>query len=370
MTQRALTVLMVVSGAVLVYFVVRTVRMRRRNRKTRRYGVLDTNIENMELTPLEQDDEDDDNTLFDANHPRSIVKDRSNGITFKSYNKVQESKELNEEYFVKNKSSCKVFYQPNKRDAKTSNYIHLSTCGSKGRAEYLNQGSSYNFLLDIGTLWMSLSIIPNESKEQLLAFWQKIQTILLAATGLSLGEVLPFQKHPEFVVIHSHYSPINMMMCKCIRISLFAEQRSLKQWLIPCMHYLPLVKTVSAVGAATTAPYSVVSLPVGERREATSVLLADQAQSWKEEVVTKDTWPQSSLKSSCLPGKLPEFQDGDLTLHQSTAILQYLGQSLVLYGKDQWDGALVDMLNDPVEDLHCKYLILTYPTTKQARRGI
>ncbi|KAG8511623.1 Membrane protein FAM174A [Galemys pyrenaicus] len=73
MTQRALTVLMVVSGAVLVYFVVRTVRMRRRNRKTRRYGVLDTNIENMELTPLEQDDEDDDNTLFDANHPRSII---------------------------------------------------------------------------------------------------------------------------------------------------------------------------------------------------------------------------------------------------------------------------------------------------------
>ncbi|KAL6031173.1 hypothetical protein STEG23_009095 [Scotinomys teguina] len=71
MTQRALTVLVVVSGAVLVYFVVRTVRMRRRNRKTRRYGVLDTNIENMELTPLEQDDEDDDNTLFDANHPRS-----------------------------------------------------------------------------------------------------------------------------------------------------------------------------------------------------------------------------------------------------------------------------------------------------------
>lgn len=70
MTQRALTVLVVVSGAVLVYFVVRTVRMRRRNRKTRKYGVLDTNIENMELTPLEQDDEDDDNTLFDANHPR------------------------------------------------------------------------------------------------------------------------------------------------------------------------------------------------------------------------------------------------------------------------------------------------------------
>ncbi|XP_043835593.1 membrane protein FAM174A isoform X2 [Dromiciops gliroides] len=70
MTQRALLVLMAVSAAVLVYFVIRTIRMRRRNRKTRRYGVLDTNLENMELTPLEQDDDDDDTTLFDANHPR------------------------------------------------------------------------------------------------------------------------------------------------------------------------------------------------------------------------------------------------------------------------------------------------------------
>lgn len=48
-------------------------RLRRQNRKTRRYGVLDTNIENMELTPLEQDDDDDDTTLFDASHPRRFV---------------------------------------------------------------------------------------------------------------------------------------------------------------------------------------------------------------------------------------------------------------------------------------------------------
>ncbi|NWV77534.1 F174 protein, partial [Dasyornis broadbenti] len=68
MTQRALSVLVLASAALIVYFVVRTVRFRRRNRKTRRYGVLDTNIENMELTPLEQDD--DDTTLFDANHPQ------------------------------------------------------------------------------------------------------------------------------------------------------------------------------------------------------------------------------------------------------------------------------------------------------------
>ncbi|XP_075266905.1 membrane protein FAM174A isoform X2 [Opisthocomus hoazin] len=71
MTQRALSVLVLASAALIVYFVIRTVRLRTRNRKTRRYGVLDTNIENMELTPLEQDDDDDDDTtLFDANHPR------------------------------------------------------------------------------------------------------------------------------------------------------------------------------------------------------------------------------------------------------------------------------------------------------------
>ncbi|XP_015704965.1 membrane protein FAM174A [Coturnix japonica] len=70
MTQRALSVLVLASAALIVYFVIRTVRLRRNNRKTRRYGVLDTNLENMELTPLEQDDDDDDTTLFDANHPR------------------------------------------------------------------------------------------------------------------------------------------------------------------------------------------------------------------------------------------------------------------------------------------------------------
>ncbi|ELK34096.1 Glutathione S-transferase P [Myotis davidii] len=50
------------------------------------------------------------------------------------------------------------------------------------------------------------------------------------------------------------------------------------------------------------------------RCEAKRMLLADQGQSWKEEVVTKETWLQGSLKASCLYGKLPKFQDGDLTL--------------------------------------------------------
>ncbi|XP_044234384.3 glutathione S-transferase P isoform X3 [Ursus arctos] len=111
------------------------------------------------------------------------------------------------------------------------------------------------------------------------------------------------------------------------------------------------------------------------------MLLADQGQSWKEEVVTKETWLQGPLKASCLYGQLPKFQDGDLTLYQSNAILRHLGRSLAawpvssvsgvgacillsccsgLYGKDQREAALLDVVNDGVEDLRCKYVMLIY----------
>ncbi|XP_037696298.1 glutathione S-transferase P-like [Choloepus didactylus] len=106
-------------------------------------------------------------------------------------------------------------------------------------------------------------------------------------------------------------------------------------------------------------PYTIVYFPVRGRCEAIRMLLADQGQSWKEEVVSKDLWLQGTLKASCLYGQLPKFQDGDLTLYQSNAILRHLGRSLGLYGKDQREAALVDMVNDGVEDLRklCSDLI-------------
>ncbi|XP_011379924.1 glutathione S-transferase P isoform X2 [Pteropus medius] len=107
-------------------------------------------------------------------------------------------------------------------------------------------------------------------------------------------------------------------------------------------------------------PYAIVYFPVQGRCEAMRMLLADQGQSWKEEVVTKETWLQGPLKASCLYGQLPKFQDGDLTLYQSNAILRHLGRSLGLYGKDQREAALVDMVNDGVEDLRCKYGTFIY----------
>ncbi|XP_027974182.1 glutathione S-transferase P-like isoform X1 [Eumetopias jubatus] len=106
-------------------------------------------------------------------------------------------------------------------------------------------------------------------------------------------------------------------------------------------------------------PYTIVYFPTRGRCEAVRLLLADQGQSWKEEVVTKESWLQGPLKASCLYGQLPKFQDGDLTLYQSNAILRHLGRSFGLYGKDAREAALVDMVNDGVEDIrrHCSQLI-------------
>ncbi|XP_029770918.1 glutathione S-transferase P [Suricata suricatta] len=112
--------------------------------------------------------------------------------------------------------------------------------------------------------------------------------------------------------------------------------------------------------ALTMPPYTIVYFPVRGRCEAMRMLLADQGQSWKEEVVTKDTWLQGPLKASCLYGQLPKFQDGDFTLYQSNAILRHLGRTFGLYGKDQREAALVDVVNDGVEDLRCKYATLIY----------
>ncbi|KAM6159343.1 glutathione S-transferase P [Rhynchocyon petersi] len=99
------------------------------------------------------------------------------------------------------------------------------------------------------------------------------------------------------------------------------------------------------------------------------MLLADQGQSWKEEVVTGEMWQQGTLKASCLYGQLPKFQDGDLTLYQSNAILRHLGRSLGLYGKDPREAALVDMVNDGVEDLRCKYGTLIYTNYEAGKDG-
>ena len=60
------------------------------------------------------------------------------------------------------------------------------------------------------------------------------------------------------------------------------------------------------------------------------MLLADQGQTWEEEVVTKE--------ASRLYGQFPKFQDGDLTLYQSNATPGPLPRAV-------WEGAAGD--DDP-----------------------
>nr|XP_005999339.1 PREDICTED: glutathione S-transferase P [Latimeria chalumnae] len=70
--------------------------------------------------------------------------------------------------------------------------------------------------------------------------------------------------------------------------------------------------------------------------------------------------PISSTLQSAAFGQLPKFQDGDFTLFQSNSMLRYLARAHDLYGANRHEAALIDMLNDGVEDLRLKYIRLIY----------
>uniref|UniRef100_K7GBC5 Glutathione S-transferase n=1 Tax=Pelodiscus sinensis TaxID=13735 RepID=K7GBC5_PELSI len=109
-------------------------------------------------------------------------------------------------------------------------------------------------------------------------------------------------------------------------------------------------------------------LPCAGRCEAIRMLLADQEQEWKEDVVTMELWQKGEHKKlTCLFGQLPKFQDGNVTLYQSNAILRHLARSFGLYGKDQQEAAQLDMVNDGVEDLRLKYAQLIYQNYEAAQ---
>ncbi|XP_039614181.1 glutathione S-transferase P-like isoform X2 [Polypterus senegalus] len=108
------------------------------------------------------------------------------------------------------------------------------------------------------------------------------------------------------------------------------------------------------------APYTITYFQVKGRCGAIRLLLADQGQDWKEDIVAFDVWMKGDLKGTCTFGQLPKFQDGNFTLFQSNAILRYLARKHGLYGKNDEEHALIDMMNDAVEDLRLKYIKLIY----------
>uniref|UniRef100_A0A8C1ZN49 Glutathione S-transferase n=1 Tax=Cyprinus carpio TaxID=7962 RepID=A0A8C1ZN49_CYPCA len=93
---------------------------------------------------------------------------------------------------------------------------------------------------------------------------------------------------------------------------------------------------------------------------ALKMMLADNDQQLKENMVSIEEWMKGDMKGSCLFGQLPKFEDGDLVLYQSNAMLRHLGRKHGAYGKNDCEASLIDMMNDAVEDLRLKYIKLIY----------
>ncbi|XP_077080423.1 glutathione S-transferase P-like [Siphateles boraxobius] len=108
------------------------------------------------------------------------------------------------------------------------------------------------------------------------------------------------------------------------------------------------------------APYTLTYFAVKGRCGALKMMLADYGQQLKEILVTFDEWTKGDIKASCVFGQLPKFQDGDLVLYQSNAMLRHLGRKHGAYGKNDCEASLIDMMNDSVEDLRLKYIKLIY----------
>ncbi|KAL0973665.1 hypothetical protein UPYG_G00208080 [Umbra pygmaea] len=107
-------------------------------------------------------------------------------------------------------------------------------------------------------------------------------------------------------------------------------------------------------------PYIITYFPVRGRCSAMKILLSDKDQVWKENLVEIADWMKGDLKKSCVFGQLPKFEDGDLVLFQSNAILRHLGRNHDAYGKNNREASLIDMMADGVEDLRTKYLKMIY----------
>ncbi|KAM8970911.1 glutathione S-transferase P-like [Sarcophilus harrisii] len=106
--------------------------------------------------------------------------------------------------------------------------------------------------------------------------------------------------------------------------------------------------------------YAITYFAIRGRCEAIRMLLADQGQTWSNDVLRPGPCQAAELKSSCSDSKYLKLIDGDFTIYQSNAILRYLGRQLGLYGNDDREATRLDMVNEDVEDLRRKYLNLIY----------
>lgn len=96
-------------------------------------------------------------------------------------------------------------------------------------------------------------------------------------------------------------------------------------------------------------------------------LMLDNGIEFEEQVILGSEWRDMKPKTTF--GQIPMFQDGDFELVQSSAIMRYLARKHGLYGQNDREAALIDMINDQQEDMRNAYTRLIYEeyeTGKQA----
>ncbi|XP_055889864.1 glutathione S-transferase P 1-like isoform X2 [Biomphalaria glabrata] len=104
--------------------------------------------------------------------------------------------------------------------------------------------------------------------------------------------------------------------------------------------------------------YQLIYFNVRGRGEAIRTLLKDNGIDY-EEINCGNNW-QKEWKPQMQFGQTPALRDNDFLLVQSNAILRHLARKHGLYGDTEEEAALIDMINDGVEDLRSKYVNLIY----------
>lgn len=80
----------------------------------------------------------------------------------------------------------------------------------------------------------------------------------------------------------------------------------------------------------------------------------------------RENW-QKDWKPQMQFGQTPCLRDGDLQLVQSNAILRHLGRKFDQYGEGLEQQAKIDMINDGVEDLRMKYVMMIYKNYEEGK---
>jgi len=107
-------------------------------------------------------------------------------------------------------------------------------------------------------------------------------------------------------------------------------------------------------------PYKFVYFPLRGRGQSFRYLCTDNDIAFEDEAFPADEKQWAVRKPKTVLGQLPILFDGDLEIGQSNAILRHVARKHDLYGKDEKEKTLIDMLNDQQEDLRVAYLGVIY----------